>query len=70
MYMQGRAQTVVKDSGVGEEEVGQVGEDEKLCCQAEVAADSLAGVARACRSCALVRNTHPCCRHSALYTSR
>ena len=69
MYMWGQAEAVVKDSDVGEEEMGQVTEDDKLHHQAEVAAVSLAGVAKACRSCALVLEHTPWCQHSAFYTS-
>jgi hypothetical protein len=71
MYMWGQAEAVVKDSDVGEEEMGQVTEDEKLRHpKAEVAAVSLAGIAKAYRGCALVLEHTPWRRHSALYTSR
>jgi hypothetical protein len=63
-------ETAVKDSGVGEEEVGEVGEDGKQQYQVEVPAVSLVGVARAHGSCVLEPNTRPCCQHNVLYTLR
>jgi hypothetical protein len=66
--MGGQTETAVKDNNVGEEEVGEIGEDEKHLYQIEVLAIFLVGIARACGSCVLELNTCPCCQHNAFYT--